>query len=152
MSHVSSGYTTGIRRFARNTLGKWFAECHTRQRVHGKKVIGKGLFAESFLSGTRQSLCHVLTWHSEKKSRRNGGSHGDGGFAECQGHGTRQKPLPLPRAVDLGTWQRWWLCRVTGPWHSAKHVFRWSLCRVLWPLHSAKAPFVECNTRQSDQK
>ena len=62
-------------------------------------------------------------------------------LCRVQGSWHSAKPLPLPRAVDLGTWQRWWLCWVPGPWHSAKHVLRWSLCRVLWPLHSAKAPF-----------
>jgi hypothetical protein len=39
-----------------NTLGKAFAECHTRQRVHGKIFVGKDLFAECFLSGTTTAL------------------------------------------------------------------------------------------------
>jgi len=39
------------------TLGKAFAECGTRQRTHGKKLIGKALFAECLLSGTRHRLC-----------------------------------------------------------------------------------------------
>jgi hypothetical protein len=42
-----------------NTLGKGFAECHTRQRAHGKKAVGKAAFAECLLSGTRQRLCRV---------------------------------------------------------------------------------------------
>jgi hypothetical protein len=37
-----------------NTLGKIFTECHTRQRVHDKILVGKEVFAERFLSGTRQ--------------------------------------------------------------------------------------------------
>jgi hypothetical protein len=31
---------------ALNTLGKGFAECHTRQRAHGKKAVGKAAFSE----------------------------------------------------------------------------------------------------------
>ena len=66
-----------------------FAECYTRQsfaeRALGKQFIGKDLFAECTLSGTQQSLCQVLIWHSAKKSRRDGERHRDGGFAECQG-------------------------------------------------------------------
>ena len=42
-----------------NTLGKDFAECNTRQRAHSKKINGKGLFAECYLSGTPQSICRV---------------------------------------------------------------------------------------------
>ena len=42
------------------TLGKAFAECYTRQRALSKQFIGKDLFAECTLSGTRQSLCRVL--------------------------------------------------------------------------------------------
>jgi hypothetical protein len=38
---------------ARNTLGKGFAECRTRQRAVGKEPVGKGFFAECHISGTR---------------------------------------------------------------------------------------------------
>jgi len=41
------------------TLGKPFAECHTRQSRDGKKNDGKASFAECLFSGTRQSLCQV---------------------------------------------------------------------------------------------
>ena len=41
-------------------LGKAFAECGTRQRTHGKKLIGKALFAECLLSGTRQRKATVM--------------------------------------------------------------------------------------------
>jgi hypothetical protein len=44
---------------ALNTLGKGFAEYHTRQRAHGKKAVGKAAVAECLLSGTRQRLCRV---------------------------------------------------------------------------------------------
>jgi len=40
-------------------LGKGFAECGTRQSTHGKKLIGKALFAECILSGTRQRKATV---------------------------------------------------------------------------------------------
>ena len=65
-------------------LGKAFAECGTRQRTHGKKLIGKALFAECLLSGTRQRLCRVPRGHSAKKSDRHGAGPVDGHFAECQ--------------------------------------------------------------------
>jgi hypothetical protein len=42
---------------ASKTLGKAFAERSSRQSALGKNPIGKGFFAESRLSGTRQSLC-----------------------------------------------------------------------------------------------
>ena len=40
-------------------LDKAFVECGTRQRTHGKKLIGKTLFAECLLSGTRQRKATV---------------------------------------------------------------------------------------------
>jgi hypothetical protein len=43
-------------------LGKGFAECRTRQRVHDKKLIGKDLFAECHVC-TRQRKV-VMTAHS----------------------------------------------------------------------------------------
>jgi hypothetical protein len=36
-------------------LGESFAECNTRQRPLGKKILSKAVFAECFLSGTPQS-------------------------------------------------------------------------------------------------
>jgi hypothetical protein len=38
-------------------LGKAFAERSSQQSALGKNPIGKGFFAKSRLSGTRQSLC-----------------------------------------------------------------------------------------------
>ena len=48
----------------------------TRQRTHGKKLIGKTLFAES--------ICRVPRGHSAKKSDHHGAGLVDGHFAECQ--------------------------------------------------------------------
>ena len=60
---------------AQFALGKGFAECCTRQRPLGKKWVGKDVFAECLLSGTRQSLCRVpdtrQSWN-RKKTRKNG--------------------------------------------------------------------------------
>ena len=65
-------------------LGKAFAECGTRQRTHSKKLIGKALFAECRLSGTRQRLCREPRGHSAKKSDRHSAGPMGGRFAECQ--------------------------------------------------------------------
>ena len=55
---LSNGsFTTGFSFFA-ECLGKAFAMCYTQQRVLGKQFIGKDLFAECTLSGTRH--CRVL--------------------------------------------------------------------------------------------
>jgi hypothetical protein len=54
------------------TLGKGFAECNTRQRTLGELYIGNSLFAEYFLSDTRQRKVTVTA-----------PSDGDGSFAEC---------------------------------------------------------------------
>jgi len=40
-------------------LGEAFAESCSQLRGIGKKFLGKGLFAESLLSGTRQSFCRA---------------------------------------------------------------------------------------------
>jgi hypothetical protein len=53
---------------ALKTLGKGFAECHTRERRLGKDCIGKGFFAECFLSSTRQTSLPSAREHSAKKS------------------------------------------------------------------------------------
>jgi len=55
------------------TLGKPFAECYTRQRAHDKFLVGKMVFAECFLSSTRQRLCWMPNirqrwkWKNPKK-------------------------------------------------------------------------------------
>ena len=123
------------------------------------------------LSGTRQSFCRVLIWHSAKKSCR------DGGFAECQGQAlgkgrlfaerrwlkhsakvatvpsatgkTLDKHATFAECLACSTRQICDVCRVQWPVHSAKHVTRHvprsSLCRVSWSLHSQsdwKQPFL----------
>ena len=45
---------------AQKTLDKGFAEYNTRQTAHDIYSAGKRLFAECFLSGTRQILCQEL--------------------------------------------------------------------------------------------
>ena len=56
--------TTGIWTFARvlralgkahKTLGKWIAECNTRQCALGTCGLGKAVFAECSADGTQQS-------------------------------------------------------------------------------------------------
>ena len=124
----------------------------TRQRTLGKQLIGKDLFAECTLSGTRQCLCRVLIWHSAKKSRRDGERHRDGGFAECQGQAlgkgrrfaerhwlrhsakvavvssatgkTLGKQATFAEFLAHGTQQICDVCRVQWLLHSAKHVPR----------------------------
>jgi hypothetical protein len=102
-----------------STLGKAFAECNTRQRTLGELYIGNSLFAEYYLSGTRQRKVTVTA-----------PSDGDGSFAECRlwhsakrsmlpsvcSRGPRQRltqwaplPVPVPRAL-VGTRQRRLLC------------------------------------------
>jgi hypothetical protein len=65
---------------ALKTLGKSFAECHTRQRGLGTQCIGKAFFAEYFFSGTRQRK-PVVTAPGD----------GDDVFAECLPGSTRQR-------------------------------------------------------------
>jgi hypothetical protein len=65
------------------TLGKGFAECNTRQRTLGELYIGNSLFAEYFLSGTRQRLCRVSFGTRQRKVTVTAPSDGDGSFAEC---------------------------------------------------------------------
>jgi hypothetical protein len=55
---------------ALNTLGKGFAECHTWQRAHDKKTIGKAVFAECLLSGTRQHSAKAEPKNSEKNRKK----------------------------------------------------------------------------------
>ena len=51
----------------KKTLGKGFAEYNTRQTAHDIYSAGKRLFAECFLSGTRQILCRELKPTPDKK-------------------------------------------------------------------------------------
>ena len=47
-------------------------------------MIGKALFAECPLSGTRHRLCQQPRGHSAKKNDRHGAGSVDGHFVECQ--------------------------------------------------------------------
>ena len=109
-------------------LGKAFAECGTRQRTHGKKLIGKDLFVECLLSGTRQRFCREPRGHSAKKSDRHGAESVDGGFAECQ-------PCRHSAKIFLFFLKKF-LCRVPTGRRSAKFDFFFkknSLPSALWP-------------------
>ena len=131
-----------------NTLGKAFTECYTRQRALDKQFIGKDLFAECTLSGTRQRLCRVLIWHSAKKSHREDERHHDGSFVECQGqvlgkgrlfaerrwlkHLAKVATLPSVLSATLGKVATFAECLDRGTRQTC------DVYRVQWPLHSAK--------------
>jgi hypothetical protein len=133
------------------TLGKAFAECNTRQRTLGERYIGSGLFAEYFLSGTRQRICRVPFDTRQRKVTVTTPSDGDGSFAECLlwhsakrpilpsvcSHGTRQRrvqwappPVPVPRAL-VDTRQRRLLCRVSSGLALGKESSSGPLCQSL---------------------
>jgi hypothetical protein len=76
------------------TLGKGFAECNTRQRTLDELYIGNSLFAEYFLSGTRQRKVTVTA-----------PSDGDGSFAECLLWHSAKRPI-LPSVCSRGPRQR----------------------------------------------
>jgi hypothetical protein len=112
----------------------------TRQRTLGELYIGNSLFAEYFLSGTRQRKVTVTA-----------PSDGDGSFAECLlwhsakrlivpsvfSSGPRQRrvqwaspPVPVPRAL-VGTRQRRLLCRVSSGLALGKESSSGPLCQSL---------------------
>ena len=76
------------------TLGKGFTECNTRQTGHGIYRVGKQLFAESFLSRTRQMVCRVSNLTLGKKKW----------FAECFSkiHSAKDYCLPSVFEITLG--------------------------------------------------
>jgi hypothetical protein len=160
---------------ARKTLGKVFAECNTQQRTLGELYIGNDLFAEYFLSDTRQRISRVPFGTRQRKVAVTAPSDGDGSFAECLPwhsvkrpilpsvffHGPRQRrlqwappPVPVPRVL-VTTRQRRLLCRVSSGLtlnkESSSGPLCQSLCRVHW-VALGKGSFVaECldhNTRQ----
>jgi hypothetical protein len=124
---------------------------YTRHRMIGELYIGNSLFAEYYLSGTRQRKVTVMA-----------PSDGDGSFAECLlwhsakrpilpsvcSRGPRQRliqwappPVPVPRAL-IGTRQRSLFCRVSGGLALGKEpssgpLYQY-LCRVPWQQHSTK--------------
>jgi hypothetical protein len=152
-----------------------FVECNTRQRTLGELYIGNGLFAEYFLSDTRQRLCRVPFGTWQRKVAVTAPSDGDGSFAECLlwhsakrpilpsacYHGPQQRrlqwappPVPVPRAL-IGTRQRRLLCRVSNGLalgkESSSGPLCQSLCRVRWAALGKGSFFAECldhNTRQ----
>ena len=138
---------------------------NTRQRMIGELYIDNGLFAEYFLSGTRQRICRVPFDTRQRKVTVTAPSDGDGSFAECLlwhsakrpilpsvcYHDPRQRrlqwappPVPVPRAL-VGTRQRRLLCRVSSglalDTESSSGPLCQSLCRVPWQQHSAKMAF-----------
>jgi len=119
---------------AQKTLGKGFAECNTRQTAHDIYSAGKRLFAECFLSGTRQKTLPRTEIEAQRKkvSWRSGDGHG--AFADCQ---------------ISGTWQTFLLCRVSNFRHSANLA---SLPSVKVQALGKASSFVVCQssgTRQS---
>ena len=90
--------TTGFSFFAeclkgQYTLGKTFAEYYSRQRALGKQFIGKDLFAECTLSGTRQRKVAVTasaTMMTALSSILSATLGKVATFAECLDRGTRQ--------------------------------------------------------------
>jgi hypothetical protein len=140
---------------ALKTLGKGFAECHTRQNRLGKQCIGKAFFAEYFFSGTRQTGLPSAWEHSAQKS----GRYGDGvtettSFAECQGrHSANESTLPSVFPVALGKDSTFAEC----PWDTRQRARQGgspcqALCRVLCAALGKACLFAECqrhNTRQS---
>jgi hypothetical protein len=143
------------------THGKGFAECNTRQRTLGELYIGNRLFAEYFLSGTRQRKVTVTA-----------PSDGDGSFAECLlwhsakrpilpsvcSRGPRQRlvqwtppPVPVPRAL-AGTRQRRLLCRVYPPVGPFASIFAECLGNSTRQRYLCRFPgslLVECHCQHS---
>jgi hypothetical protein len=71
---------------------------NTRQRTLGELYIGNSLFAEYFLSGTRQRLCRVPFGTRQRKVTVTAPSDGDGSFAECiLWHSAKSPILPSVR-------------------------------------------------------
>jgi hypothetical protein len=118
----------------------WQRLCYTRQITLGELYIGNDLFAEYFLSGTRQRKVTVTA-----------PSDSDGSFAECLlrhsakrpilpsvcYHGPRQRRLqwapqlvPVSRAL-VGTRQRRLLCRVPSGLALGKESSSGPLCQPL---------------------
>jgi hypothetical protein len=86
------------------TFGKGFAECHPRHSPLGLILDGKEIFADYFLSGTRQSVDpRQKKWYGQRE-------HGEGGIAECQDDKHSAK-------VSFFLFKKF-ICRV--PPHSAK--------------------------------
>ena len=83
-------------------LSKGFAKCNTRQTAHNIYSVGKQLFAECFLSRTRQMVCRVSNLTLGKKKW----------FAECFPKYTRQNTVHII------------VCQVFLELHSANLFFK----------------------------
>jgi hypothetical protein len=80
-------------------------------------ALGKGHSRKNYRQ--RPIYQEPFVGHLAKKSRTSRWGNGDGGFAECHSHGTRQSRLLCRVPSAAGTRQRCLVCRVPGPWHSA---------------------------------
>jgi hypothetical protein len=74
----------------REALGKRFTKYDTRQRSLGELYISNDVFADYFLSGTRQILCGVPLSTRPRKVAVTASGDGDRDYIECHGD-TRQK-------------------------------------------------------------
>jgi hypothetical protein len=139
---------------ALKTLGKIFAECHTRQRGLDIQCISKAVFVEYFFRALGKVVCRVPESTRQRKAAVTTTGDGGGVFAECPGrHSAKEFTLPSvcltalgkesAREVPLsGTLPSVWyctrqsvvLCRVSEPLHSAKNLY-W--CPGLGSLPSA---------------
>jgi hypothetical protein len=135
---------------ALKTLGKFFAECHTRQRGLGIQCIGKAVFVEYFFLGTRQKNSRYDDgWRRRSLCRVSRATLGKGvHFAECLPDSTRQ------RIRQRGPPVRYFVeCLI---WHSAKRGSLPSVRATILGKEPIPVPrswfFAECyvpDTRQS---
>ena len=116
-----------------------------------EQYIDNDFFVEYFLSGTRQRLCRVPVGTRQRKAVVTVPGNGDGAFAECHlTHSTKKLPLcrvstslHSTKGQPAGPFVRFFvecsrrlLCRVPGPQHSAKKLYR---CPGVASLPSALA-------------
>jgi hypothetical protein len=104
------------------TLGKGFVECNTRQRTLGELYIGNSLFAEYFLSGTRQRICRVSFDTRQRKVTVTAPSDGDGSFAECREANFVECLLSRPSAKTAPVGPSVSPCAESSRRHSAKEA------------------------------
>ena len=153
--------TTAATRFAEcphalgkgtHALSKSFAECNTRQRGSVEPFHGKACFAECQISGTRQRLCWVSSWHSVKDWRplAEGSRRLNFFLFPCQVQHSAKNFLFFSKffvechsAEALGKACFYFFkiffaeCHCQGTRQRIFYFFLNFLCRVQWPLHSA---------------
>ena len=116
---------------AQKTLGKGFVECNTRQTAHDIYSADKRLFAEYFLSGTRQRLCrelkptlgeksNVTEWRRSRRACR----------VSNLRHSANLPSLPSVKVQALGKASSFVVCQSSGTRQS------FFLCRVSSSRHS----------------